>query len=178
MWYNICPSRLRPRFRKWEDVQIVMKKTLLFDIVSGSVDETESAGERLAYLVSELKCPKFVAMYGDLGVGKTAFSRGFVRVFIPDAPVCSPTYSIINEYSEGDHVICHIDAYRIDSDDDLYSCGFYDYDDATIVLLEWSENVPYAHPNAFTKLTISRVDEHSRRIVAQIIEKEDGDFPC
>lgn len=150
---------------------------MLFDIISISVDETENAGERLAHLVSEGKCPKFVAMYGDLGVGKTAFSRGFVRVFIPDAQVCSPTYAIINEYSDGECVVCHIDAYRIDSDDDLYSCGFYDYADC-ITLLEWSENVPYAHPNAFTKLTVARVDEHTRRIVAQIIEKEDGDCLC
>jgi tRNA threonylcarbamoyladenosine biosynthesis protein TsaE len=96
-------------------------------------------------------------MYGDLGVGKTAFVRGVAALLAPDADVCSPTYAICNEYEGIPCMICHFDVYRIQSDEDLYACGFYDYVDC-ISIVEWSENIPFALPDVYYRVSISKVD--------------------
>lgn len=146
---------------------------ILFDEYTNSPEETEKLGGMLAHSLLEDKHPRFIAMYGDLGAGKTAFVRGSVGELVPDAEVCSPTYSIINEYSGDGITICHIDAYRITDDDDLYSCGFYDYiADGAIILCEWSENIPFAIPNEHIKLEITKTGESSRHIVARTMPDE------
>ena len=142
-----------------------MTKRILFDIITNSPEETESAGEKLAGMIGE---NKFVAMYGDLGAGKTAFVRGFVRRLVPDAQVCSPTYSIINEYTSDKNKICHIDAYRISDDDDLYSCGFYDYSD-WLILAEWSENIAFAVPADHVEVRITQLDENRRDVCVSLV---------
>lgn len=143
---------------------------ILFDEYTNSPEETEELGRKLSRMMSTDKLPRFVAMYGDLGAGKTAFVRGAVGQLIPDAEVCSPTYSIINEYSGEGGVVCHTDAYRITDDDDLYSCGFYDYiADGAIVLCEWSENIPFAIPKEHIRLEITKTGESTRRIVASVL---------
>ena len=142
------------------------KKTL-FRILSHSAKETESAGVLLA---AQLKGDEFVAMYGDLGAGKTAFVRGAASVIAPDYDVASPTYTIVNEYGEGKGRLCHFDMYRIDSEDDLESIGFYDYTDC-IVMAEWSENIPYALPKRYYTVTIEKVSENERIITIELVEE-------
>lgn len=142
------------------------KKTL-FRILSHSAKETESAGVLLA---AQLKGDEFVAMYGDLGAGKTAFVRGAASVIAPDYDVASPTYTIVNEYGEGKGRLCHFDMYRIDSEDDLESIGFYDYTDC-IVMAEWSENIPYALPKRYYTVTIEKVSETERIITIELVEE-------
>ena len=110
-------------------------------------------------LAKELKNGDFVAMYGDLGVGKTAFVRGLARVLAPTATVKSPTYTVVNEYKGDGCKLYHFDVYRIEDDDDLYSIGFYDYITKGISVCEWSENIPYAIPEDAYKVTIERVPE-------------------
>lgn len=128
-------------------------------LLSSSAEETEAIGHALAKeLLASKKTSAFIALYGDLGVGKTAFTRGFTAAVTPAARVKSPTYTIVNEYRGGRVPVFHFDMYRIDGDDDLYSTGFYDYIDAGYLLTEWSENIPFALPKARINVTIEKTD--------------------
>ena len=145
-----------------------MKSQTIFKILSHSTAETESAGALLASIVDS---NAFVALYGELGAGKTAFVRGFTSFLIPDADVTSPSYSIINEYSNGKHRICHVDVYRITSDDDLYSAGFYDYENV-ITLVEWCGKTPQILPEEYYKVRIEKRDAIDNDIRMIFITKE------
>ena len=108
--------------------------------------ETENIGRAFAKKLSESAPQAFVAMYGDLGVGKTAFVRGFCSYF-GEARVKSPTFSIVNEYRFDNTSVFHFDMYRITDDEDLYSTGFYEYFSREgYMLAEWCENIPFAIP--------------------------------
>lgn len=124
--------------------------------------ETEQIGLRLA---ARLKKGDFVAMYGDLGVGKTAFVRGMASILAPTATVTSPSYSLCNSY-RGEGVLHHLDLYRITSEDDLESIGFFDLLDDGITVVEWSEMIPSVIPTDAVRVTIFRTDasEKERRI--------------
>ena len=142
--------------------------------VSLSPQDTEAFGEELARLmINDSSLPRFVALYGDLGVGKTAFVRGFTRAVSPDARVKSPTFALVNEYRGKPCSVFHFDMYRIESEDDLYSIGFYDYTDRNgICLTEWSENIEYALPDVYLRVEIikdSPDNTDSRRINADIV---------
>ena len=123
-----------------------------------SPDETERLGDDLARtLLSDRSLPRFIAMYGDLGVGKTAFVRGFTRVVCPEAFVKSPTFALVNEYRTNKTPIYHFDMYRIVDEDDLYSTGFYDYlDGEGYCIAEWCENIPYALPEKYLRVEIKK----------------------
>ena len=128
-------------------------------IASSSPTETEDAGKLLASAMqSDSSLPPFVALYGDLGVGKTAFVRGFASVLSPSSAVRSPTFALVNEYRGGKRPLFHFDMYRIESEDDLYSIGFDDYLDRGICLTEWSENIPYALPEEYFRVVIEKTD--------------------
>lgn len=138
---------------------------------------TELVGERLARAIeADPSIPRFVAMYGDLGVGKTAFVRGFARVFSPASTVRSPTFALVNEYSEknGKLPVYHFDMYRITDEDDLYSIGFDDYlMGKGVCIIEWSENIPYALPQNMLKVEIvksSSDDLNQRKITIDLIK--------
>lgn len=147
-----------------------MNNKLLYKILSHNVRETESAGSLLAAM---LQNGDFVAMYGDLGVGKTAFVRGVAALLTPEADVCSPTYAICNEYEGEKCTLCHFDVYRISSEEDLYACGFYDYTNC-ISIVEWSENIPFALPDRYYRVRISKVeggDENLRTVTIERVEE-------
>ena len=140
---------------------------LIIDVITESAEETERVGAELAGLLSGRK-HAFIALYGDLGTGKTAFTRGFCSLASPVDRVCSPTFAIINEYRSGSTPVFHFDVYRITDDDDLYSTGFYEYIEQGFILCEWSENIPYAIPEERIEVRISKDDpEHypDRRII-------------
>ena len=109
-----------------------------------------------------------------MGVGKTAFVRGFTKVFSPAALVRSPTFALVNEYpSKESRRVFHFDMYRITDEDDLYSIGYYDYlDDGSICLVEWSENIPYAIPDEYIRVEINKTNldiPDERKIVITLI---------
>lgn len=134
---------------------------ILKEIITNSPKETETLGFELAKMLeSDLSLPSFIALYGDLGVGKTAFVRGFAKVFSPNALVRSPTFALVNEYpSKSARRVFHFDMYRITDEDDLYSIGYYDYlDDGSICLIEWSENIPYAIPDEHIRVEIIKTN--------------------
>ncbi len=134
--------------------------------LSQQTADTEAVGRALAARLSDaLVTQAFIALWGDLGAGKTAFVRGFVSA-LSDARVKSPTYTIVNEYS-GRVPVYHFDMYRISGEDDLYSTGFYDYLDAGFLLCEWSENIPFALPEKRIDVRIEKVGETGRRITIE-----------
>lgn len=146
-------------------------------IITDGVEQTEEFGKALAHMMLEdASLPRYIALAGDLGVGKTALVRGFASLAAPGAAVRSPTFALVNEYRARTQnkdlpPVFHFDMYRITSEDDLYSIGYDDYLDRGICLVEWSENIPYALPDVFFRITIEKCDPSRpdlRRITADI----------
>ena len=140
-------------------------------IHTASPTETEALGATLAkQLLSDPALPRYIALYGDLGVGKTAFVRGVASVLCPGAAVRSPTFALVHEH-RGVLPMFHFDMYRITDEDDLYSIGYDDYlTRGGVILVEWSENIPYALPDAYLRVSITKDDANapdSREIVIE-----------
>ena len=134
--------------------------------ITNSTDETKKVGYELAREIKENGQGRFVALRGEMGVGKTAFTSGFCSYFGINA-VKSPTYTVMNEYRGGGEVIYHFDMYRITDGDDLYSIGYYDYiDSGAYSIVEWSENIEDFLPEDAVTVTIERLPnlESSRKI--------------
>lgn len=129
-------------------------------IISNSPAETESIGGSIA---QKLKGNEVIALFGGLGMGKTAFTRGLCRGLGVEDGVSSPTFALVNEYS-GKFNIYHFDMYRVTTWDDLYSTGFFDYIDTGVLVIEWSENIEGALPDNALKITISRGEHDNQRI--------------
>ena len=108
--------------------------------------ETEALGAKIA---EKLCGTEVIALFGGLGMGKTAFTRGLARGLGFTEAVTSPTYTIVNEYLTWD---------------DLYSTGFFDYIDNGIIIIEWSENIEEALPADCIKIRISKGENDDDRI--------------
>ena len=134
------------------------------EFITNCPEETEALGERLAKILT----PGTILAYrGDLGAGKTAFTRGLARGLSCREQVTSPTYTIVNEYLGGRLPLFHFDMYRLRSSDDLFDIGWDDYlDRGGICAVEWSENVADAMEDPIT-VTIEKISENSRRITIE-----------
>ena len=143
------------------------------ELITNSPEETEAFGAEVArYMTEDASAPKFIALYGDLGVGKTAFVRGLASVIAPNSIVRSPTFALVNEYRAKPLSVFHFDMYRIESEDELESIGFYDYLDRGLCVVEWSENIGYALPESYLRIEISKCDAacpDNREITVQLI---------
>ncbi|MBR3439757.1 MAG: tRNA (adenosine(37)-N6)-threonylcarbamoyltransferase complex ATPase subunit type 1 TsaE, partial [Clostridia bacterium] len=107
-----------------------------------------------------------VALFGDLGAGKTAFTRGLVRGYGIQCRVSSPTFAIVNEYKENNKTIYHFDMYRISGIDDLYSTGYFDYlDSNAVIVVEWSENILSVLPDDCIRVYIEKNENENERII-------------
>ena len=137
------------------------------DFLTNSPEETEAVGAALAKIL----IPGAVIAYrGDLGAGKTAFTRGLARGLGYAEPVTSPTYTIVNEYLGGRLPLFHFDMYRLASADDLWDIGWDDYlDRGGVCAVEWSENVTDALEDPIT-VTIEKTGEDSRRITIEGVD--------
>ena len=132
--------------------------------ITNSPDETEAVGAALGKI---LPPGTVVAYRGDLGAGKTAFTRGLARGLGCTESVTSPTYTIVNEYLSGRCPLFHFDMYRLRSADDLWGIGWDDYlDRGGVCAVEWSENVADAMEDAIY-VTIEKTGEDSRRITIE-----------
>lgn len=138
------------------------------EIISNSAEETEQIGERLA---KKLNGAAVVALFGGLGMGKTAFTRGLARGLGVTGDVSSPTFALVNEY-RGRLPVYHFDMYRVQTWDDLYSTGFFDYLDNGVIVIEWSENIEGALPDDAIRVEIRRGSHDDQRIFT--IEGADG----
>ena len=132
--------------------------------ITNSPAETEAIGAALGKIIP----PGTVIAYrGDLGAGKTAFTRGLARGLGCSEIVTSPTYTIVNEYLGGRIPLFHFDMYRLRSSDDLFDIGWDDYlDRGGVCAVEWSENVDDAMEDALY-ITIEKLGEDSRRITLE-----------
>ena len=134
------------------------------EYITNSPEETEKIGAALA---NTLEPGAVIAYRGDLGAGKTAFTRGLARGLGYTDSVTSPTYTIVNEYLGGRLPLFHFDMYRLRSADDLWDIGWEDYlDRGGVCAVEWSENVADAMDGAIT-VSISKLDENTRRITIE-----------
>ena len=130
--------------------------------------QTEALGAALA---QHLTPGTVIAYRGDLGAGKTAFTRGLARGLGYREPVTSPTYTIVNEYLGGRLPLFHFDMYRLRSADDLWDIGWDDYlERGGVCAVEWSENVTDALENPIT-VNIEKTGEESRRITVEGVDE-------
>ena len=131
------------------------------EFITNSPAQTEDLA---AAFVKLLRPGTVIAFRGDLGAGKTAFTRGLARGLGITDPVTSPTYTIVNEYLSGRIPLFHFDMYRLRSADELFDIGWDDYlERGGICAVEWSENVADALEDPFV-VTIEKVDETTRKI--------------
>ena len=131
---------------------------------TNSDKETEAIGEAFGRSVKD---GTVVAMYGDLGAGKTAFVRGMARGMGISERVSSPTFTIVNEYL-GERTLIHFDMYRLGSADELFDIGWEDYlARGAVCAVEWSENVEEAFYGDEIRLTIEKTSDTSRKITIE-----------
>ena len=140
---------------------------LIFEKDAFAPEETSAAGAQLAeLLLADASLPRFVALRGDLGAGKTEFSRGFASVASPGSTVKSPTYALVNEYKKGKVPVFHFDIYRLADEDDLYSTGYFDYLERGICLVEWFENIPECLPDEYFEVIIDKINDGEARHIS------------
>lgn len=131
------------------------------EFITNSPRQTEDLGAALGKI---LTAGTVIAYEGDLGAGKTAFTRGLARGLGCTEQVTSPTYTIVNEYLSGRLPLFHFDMYRLHSADDLWDIGWEDYlERGGICAVEWSENVADAIENPI-RICIARLSDDQRRI--------------
>lgn len=138
-----------------------------------STEQTEALGRAIgqAALASGRR-RLFFALFGEMGVGKTAFTRGIAAAVSPSSQVRSPTYTVVNEYRGGTFPIFHFDMYRIEGGDDLASVGYTDYiAKEGYIVCEWSENILDELPTDALFITIERTASETER---KITVKGDG----
>ena len=133
--------------------------------ITNSTEETKEVGRNFAKMLEDDGARRYVALRGEMGVGKTAFTSGFASHFSISG-VKSPTYTVMNEY-RGTSTVYHFDMYRITDGDDLYSIGYDDYmESEAYCVVEWSENIEDFIPDGAVFVTIERCpdDENKRKI--------------
>ncbi len=134
------------------------------EFITNSPQETEKVGAALGNILTP---GTVIAYLGDLGAGKTAFTRGLARGLGATDMVTSPTYTIVNEYLSGRLPLFHFDMYRLASADDLWDIGWEDYlDRGGVCAVEWSENVAEALEKVIT-VRIEKTGEESRKITIE-----------
>ena len=134
------------------------------EFLTTSPTETEAIGAALGQI---LPPGTVIAYRGDLGAGKTAFTRGLAKGLGCTDMVTSPTYTIVNEYLSGRIPLFHFDMYRLASSDDLWDIGWEDYlERGGVCAVEWSENVDDAMEQAIY-VTIEKLGEDTRRITIE-----------
>ena len=130
-------------------------------ILTQSPEETEKLGERVSAV---LRGGEVLALFGPMGMGKTAFTRGIAKGLGVKEGVSSPTFALVHEYA-GRIPIYHFDMFRVTSWDDLYSTGFFDYlETEGILVIEWSENIENALPAGTITVSFEQTGENERVI--------------
>ncbi|MDE7399914.1 MAG: tRNA (adenosine(37)-N6)-threonylcarbamoyltransferase complex ATPase subunit type 1 TsaE [Oscillospiraceae bacterium] len=130
--------------------------------------KSELETRQFAQAVGERLNPGDVVLFtGDMGAGKTAFTKGLAEFFEVSNEVTSPTFALVHEYS-GRVNIFHFDLYRLSGFDDLYATGFFDYlDRGGILVVEWSENIPELELELenVVKISVEKLSENERKFI-------------
>lgn len=141
--------------------------------LSHNAAETEAFGRELAQRLSACENAGrrfFIALYGDLGAGKTVLVRGLASVLSPGSRVRSPTYTIVNEYRRGAVPLFHFDLYRIEDSSELDGIGFEEYLETGNCVAEWSEHLGDDIPADAVRVKIEKLGEEERRITVELGE--------
>ena len=140
------------------------------ELITNSANDTIEFGKSVARAVEK---GAVISLVGDLGAGKTTFTKGVARGLGIMDNVTSPTFTILNEYVGEEKRLYHFDFYRIEDDSELVELGFEDYfpsaDGLTIV--EWVEKAPSVLPKKFYQITFEKIDDDKRRIVFEEVVK-------
>ena len=135
--------------------------TRLKQYISNSTEETEQIAAQVA---KSLHSGDVLAYRGGMGAGKTAFTRGLCQGLGLGDHVSSPTFALVHQYGNGPGALYHFDMYRVESFEDLYSTGFFDYlDYGGILAIEWSENIAAALPQGTITVTINHMENNPNR---------------
>lgn len=138
--------------------------------ISKSAEETIKIAETIAQNVKN--CGVFV-LSGDLGAGKTTFTKGFALGLGINDIITSPTFTIMNEYQGKNFALFHFDMYRLNGVDEAYALGFEEYFDNTnlkgICLVEWAENVAGLISKPYHKITFNKISDNEREIILEEI---------
>ena len=144
------------------------------EFITHSAAETEALGARLAAV---LQPGDVIAYLGDLGAGKTAFTRGLARGLGIAEAVTSPTYTLVNEYLDGRLPLFHFDMYRLNDADELFDLGWEDYlARQGVCAVEWSENVWEALENPITVQIRTDVEDETLRRITITGGRSDANF--
>lgn len=138
----------------------------MIEYITNSEEETLDAASEFA---SKLCAGDIILYEGEMGAGKTAFTKGIARYLEVDDEVTSPTFALVHEYS-GKLPLFHFDLYRISGYDDLYAIGFFDYlDRGGIIAAEWSENIPdlESELGGAIRVSIEKLSENGRKITVR-----------
>lgn len=137
---------------------------------TANADETEKIGRALGEILPEGRA---VALFGDLGAGKTVFVKGFAKGFGVEDEAYSPTFALVNEYRGKGRILYHFDMYRVSGWDDLCSTGYFDFlDSGNSLIIEWSENIEAALPDDCVRVKITEADAPDERNIEIIgVEK-------
>lgn len=140
------------------------------ELITNSANDTIEFGKSVARAVEK---GAVISLVGDLGAGKTTFTKGVARGLGIMDNVTSPTFTILNEYAGEEKKLYHFDFYRIEDPDELVELGFEDYfpsaDGLTIV--EWVEKAPSVLPKQYYQITFEKIDDDKRRIVFEEVVK-------
>ncbi|MEG1886993.1 MAG: tRNA (adenosine(37)-N6)-threonylcarbamoyltransferase complex ATPase subunit type 1 TsaE [Oscillospiraceae bacterium] len=133
------------------------------EYISDSQSETEEIGKKIA---ENLRSTTLIAIRGDLAAGKTCLVSGIAKGLGFFGETSSPTFAIVNEYLGGRMPLYHFDMYRIETWEDLYSIGFFEYLESDGVLaIEWSENIEGALQGEILEITIEKLSDTRRKII-------------
>ncbi|MDE6777145.1 MAG: tRNA (adenosine(37)-N6)-threonylcarbamoyltransferase complex ATPase subunit type 1 TsaE [Oscillospiraceae bacterium] len=139
------------------------------EFITNSPEETIAFAESLGKL---LHAGDVIAYRGDLGAGKTTFTRGLALGLGLQDLVTSPTFALVHVYGNPPLQLCHFDMYRIDSEEELETTGFYDFlPEESIFAIEWSENIENALPKHTIWLTLEILEQEQRRIILELDAK-------
>lgn len=132
-------------------------------LISNGVEGTEEIGRKLGEQIVKFSPCAVLALWGGMGMGKTALTRGIACAFGIKDQVSSPTFAIVNEYRGTKGNIFHFDMYRVSDEEDLESTGFYEYLNKGLLIIEWSENIKNAIPPAAINVFIEAGKNENQR---------------
>jgi len=147
-----------------------MAQVTSFTLNTNGETQTKAFAKKLA---SEISTPNIILLEGDLGTGKTTFTKGFLSFFgISETEVQSPTFAYVNQYFCNSLTISHFDLYRLNSEEEFLALGFEEYLFASdLCLIEWPQIItPILTPSPYLKITLSFKDEKSRRLEVSHVE--------
>ena len=139
------------------------------EVISESADMTMQIAKKYA---QSIKSPVVISLVGDLGAGKTTFTKGFAEGLGVKELVSSPTFTIMNDYNSGRLPLYHFDMYRLSSKEEAMELGFEEYFDLRkldgVAIVEWAENVTGLLPALYVEIKFTKIDDDKRKIQIEV----------